>query len=265
VRPLNGLILLGCALLLSGCSAARWNGDAPDKVTATTEELPRSKSGNPPFYKVFGVRYSVMNSSMGYKERGVASWYGKKFHGRKTSSGERYDMYQMTAAHKSLPLPTIVRVTNLNNGRSIVVRVNDRGPFVKNRIIDLSYSAAIELDMTREGTALVEVEALTAAKTQTVKPPPVVEPAVDPAGSIYVQVGAFGEQGNAKKLAQKLNNGGISKVAVHKQNGQLPMIYRVRIGPLSSVIEYDRIVRQVEGLAILETQLIIEPPPASGS
>ncbi len=265
MSPLNALLLLGCALVLSGCSATRWNGDAPGKVIATTEELPRSKNGNPTSYEVFGVRYSVMKSSVGYKERGVASWYGKKFHGRKTSSGERYDMYKMTAAHKSLPLPTIVRVTNLNNSRSIVVRVNDRGPFVKNRIIDLSYRAAIELDMTREGTALVEIRALTAAKAPIVTSPPVVEPAGDPAGSMYVQVGAFGEPDNAEKLAQTLNNGGISKVAVHKQNGQQPMIYRVRIGPVSSVVEYDRIVRQVEDLAILETQLVIEPPPASGS
>jgi rare lipoprotein A len=265
VSLVHTLLLLGCALILSGCSAARWSGDAPNKMTANTEELPRSKSGNPPSYEVFGVRYSVMETSVGYKERGVASWYGKKFHGRKTSSGERYDMYAMTAAHKSLPLPTIARVTNLNNGRSIVVRINDRGPFVDNRIIDLSYSAAIELDMTREGTALVEVEALTAASTQKTTPPPAANPAGDPAGSMYVQVGAFGEPDNAEKLAQKLNSGGISKVAVHKQNGQQPMIYRVRIGPVSSVVEYDRIVRQVESLAIVETQLVIEPPPASGS
>lgn len=266
MSPLQVLILLGCAIVLSGCSAGGWTGDPPDRVIATTEELPRSKSGNPPFYEVYGVRYSVMKSSVGYKERGVASWYGKKFHGRRTSSGERYDMYKMTAAHKSLPLPTIVRVTNLNNGKSIVVRVNDRGPFVKNRIIDLSYSAAIALDMTREGTAMVEVQALTAAKAQEkIAPSPVAAPAGDPAGSMYVQVGAFGEPDNAEKLAQKLNSGGVSKVAVHKPSGQEPMIYRVRIGPVSTVVEYDRIVRQVESLAILETQLVIEPPPASGS
>ena len=106
------------------------------------------------------MRYTVMNSSTGYRERGVASWYGKKFHGRSTSSGERYDMYAMTAAHKTLPLPTNVRVTNLDNGRSITVRVNDRGPFVKNRLIDLSYAAAKELDVVANGTGMVEVVAL---------------------------------------------------------------------------------------------------------
>ncbi|MGI9292035.1 MAG: septal ring lytic transglycosylase RlpA family protein [Gammaproteobacteria bacterium] len=231
--------------------------------------MPPSKYGNPPFYEVFGVRYKVMDSSIGYKERGVASWYGKKFHGRKTSSGERYDMYAMTAAHKALPLPTMVRVTNLSNGKSVIVKVNDRGPFVKNRIIDMSYAAAIELDMTGAGTAMVEVEALTRGKVIN---EPVPEPSpvfADPqplqAGGMFVQVGAFGESVNAEKLAQKLNDEGIAKAAVHKQNGEQPVLYRVRIGPLSTVSEYDQIVRRIENLAISETQLVIEPAPASGS
>ena len=121
---------------------------------------PRARSGNPPFYEVFGKRYYVMASSVGYIERGVASWYGPGFHAERTSVGEPYDMYGMTAAHKTLSLPTYVRVTNLQNNRSIVVRVNDRGPFVGNRIIDLSYTAAAKLDMLRKGTAFVEVRAI---------------------------------------------------------------------------------------------------------
>jgi len=121
---------------------------------------PRSRYGNPAFYDVFGKRYYVMASSLGYVERGVASWYGPGFHAVRTSIGEPYDMYGMTAAHKTLSLPTYVRVTNLENNRSIVVRVNDRGPFVGNRIIDLSYTAAAKLDMLRKGTAFVEVRAI---------------------------------------------------------------------------------------------------------
>ncbi len=121
---------------------------------------PRSRSGNPPFYEVFGQRYYVLSSSVGYIERGVASWYGPGFHKVRTSTGEPYDMYAMTAAHKTLPLPAYVRVTNLQNGRSVVVRVNDRGPFVDNRIIDLSYSAALKLDVVRNGTAFVEVRSI---------------------------------------------------------------------------------------------------------
>ena len=120
----------------------------------------RSRYGNGPVYEVLGKRYTVMPSSSGYQERGVASWYGKKFHGNLTSNREPYDMYAMTAAHKTLPLPTYVRVRNLRNDKSIIVRVNDRGPFVHNRIIDLSYAAAMKLDMIKDGTSLVEVTAI---------------------------------------------------------------------------------------------------------
>jgi rare lipoprotein A len=131
--------------------------DIPDAVPRYE---PRSPYGNPPFYDVFGKRYFVLSSSADYLERGVASWYGPGFHKVRTSTGEIYDMYAMTAAHKTLPLPAYVRVTNLQNGRSVVVRVNDRGPFVGNRIIDLSYTAAAKLDMLREGTAMVEVRSV---------------------------------------------------------------------------------------------------------
>src|SRR5262245_6035155 len=135
-------------------------GDLNSIPDAVPKYEPRSKRGNPPFYTVLGKRYAVMDSADGYLERGVASWYGPTFHGESTSMGERYDMYSMTAAHKTLPLPAYARVTNLANGKSVVVRINDRGPFAKNRIIDLSYTAAAKLDMIKEGTALVEVRAL---------------------------------------------------------------------------------------------------------
>jgi rare lipoprotein A len=139
-------------------------GAVPDAVPHAE---PRSRYGNPPFYDVFGKRYYVLSSGVGYWERGVASWYGPGFHRERTSTGEPYDMYGMTAAHKTLPLPAYVRVTNLQNGRSVVVRVNDRGPFVGNRIIDLSYTAAAKLDMLRNGTAMVEIRSI----DPTVAPP----------------------------------------------------------------------------------------------
>lgn len=123
---------------------------------------PRSPYGNPDSYEVFGKRYRVMDSSDGYVERGVASWYGREFHGRRTSSGESYDMHALSAAHRTLPLPTYVEVTNLENGRKVVVRINDRGPFHGDRIIDLSYAAAVKLGMAGKGTARVEVRALKA-------------------------------------------------------------------------------------------------------
>tara|TARA_A100001037_G_scaffold33384_1_gene26055 strand:- start:671 stop:1144 length:474 start_codon:yes stop_codon:yes gene_type:complete len=122
--------------------------------------LIKSRIGNPDSYVEFGERYKVLQSSNGFREKGLASWYGIDFHGRDTSSGEVYDMYEMTAAHKTLPLPTYVRVSNLDNGRSSIVKVNDRGPFIEGRIIDLSYAAAYRLGVTGPGTANVEIIAL---------------------------------------------------------------------------------------------------------
>jgi len=163
-------------LLIAACAAPRRPAPAPAPtptltppatVTGVPEAVPRaeprSASGNPPFYEVAGHRYIVLASAAGYRERGVASWYGADFHGLRTATGERYDMFAMTAAHKTLPIPCYARVTNLSNGHSVVVRINDRGPFVATRIIDLSYTAAAKLDMIRNGTAFVDVEVLSPA------------------------------------------------------------------------------------------------------
>lgn len=167
----HALLFASVAGALSGCSTVAEQPAARPVVALThntgseSESLmpraePPSRSGNPDTYVVFGRRYRVKESSAGYRETGTASWYGWDFHGRSTSSGPPYDMFDLTAAHKSLPLPTYARVTNLGNGRSIVVKINDRGPFVGNRIIDLSYAAAARLEMLNQGTAQVEVTAL---------------------------------------------------------------------------------------------------------
>ncbi|MEM8984228.1 MAG: septal ring lytic transglycosylase RlpA family protein [Pseudomonadota bacterium] len=161
---LSGLFLLAA---LTGCSFYPRDSAPPVTQPVVTSrndpaprQEPRSRYGNPSSYVEFGKRYHVLASADGYHERGIASWYGQKFHGRRTSSGDTYDMYAMTAAHKTLPLPTWVEVRNLKNDKRIVVRVNDRGPFVANRIIDLSYEAARRLEIVRDGTGLVEVTAL---------------------------------------------------------------------------------------------------------
>ena len=138
-------------------AAVRSPTDPPDAVPRLET---KTRSGNPDSYEVRGRSYRVLETSDGYVERGIASWYGEQFHGRRTSSGEPYDMYDMTAAHKSLPLPTYVEVTNLENGRTVVVRVNDRGPFIDGRIIDLSFAAARKLGYIGAGTVEVEVRAL---------------------------------------------------------------------------------------------------------
>lgn len=169
----QGSVIAIAAMALSGCVLGPVHRDgAPLYVPhdlsrvpdAVPQHEPRSRYGNPETYEVFGKRYQVKDTHLGYRAEGVASWYGTKFHGRRTSSGQPYDMFAMTAAHRSLPLPTYAKVTNLENRRSIIVKINDRGPFHDNRIIDLSYAAAHRLGMLDRGTAKVRVEAIDVAQ-----------------------------------------------------------------------------------------------------
>jgi rare lipoprotein A len=217
---------------------------------------PRSSRGNPVSYEVFGKRYFVLATAEGYKERGVASWYGPDFHSKATSSGEPYDMYAMTAAHKTLPIPAYARVTNISNGRSVVVRINDRGPFVANRIIDLSYAAAYKLDMTRAGTAFVEVEVLTPGATgeiaQALAPP---APALT-APRLFLQAGAFGVEANATQMVMRLRAAGIAGISVLPPDAAIPL-HRVRVGPIADVEAYDALAGQLGKLGI-DTLLVTE-------
>jgi peptidoglycan lytic transglycosylase len=227
---------------------------------------PRAHKGNPPFYDVFGKRYYVLFSSVGYWERGVASWYGPGFHRVQTSTGEPYDMYGMTAAHKTLPLPAYVRVTNLQNGRSVVVRVNDRGPFVGNRIIDLSYTAAAKLDMLRNGTAMVEVRAIdptppppvTAASNGQSEPAAAAPNVVTTSPTLFVQAGAFSDRANAERLADKLRGGNYGKVFVRDDQIAGRRMYRVRVGPVPDVAEFDRVVAALEHAGINDAHLALD-------
>jgi rare lipoprotein A len=294
------------ALGLSGCFSAPPRTEAPSVTPLRTTPAerppspdavpdmvprsePRSRNGNPPFYDVLGKRYFVLSSSVGYVERGVASWYGPGFHKVRTSTGEQYDMYAMTAAHKTLPLPAYVRVTNLQNGRSVVVRVNDRGPFVGNRIIDLSYTAASKLDMLRNGTAMVEVRSigpasggapLTAPLTATplsaaaeAPPPGSAESALPPAASpdssagistvpvpraLFIQAGAFSDPKNAERLVEKLRGGGYGKLFVRDNEIAGRRMYRVRIGPVPNVAEFDRIVAALERTGVNDAHLALD-------
>jgi len=237
----------------------------PDQVPdAVPRSEPRSPYGNPRFYDVFGIRYYVLPSSAGFRERGVASWYGPGFHEERTSTGEPYDMFGMTAAHKTLPLPAYVRVTNLQNGRSIVVRVNDRGPFVTNRIIDLSYTAAAKLDMLRNGTAMVEVEAIDPAQPQLPPkaPPPLsAHTPTDGAASsaaLFIQAGAFADPSNAERLAAKLRGGTYGNVFVRENRLGGRTLYRVRIGPVPDVAEFDRVVAALAQAGVADAHLALD-------
>lgn len=176
---------------------------------------PLSRYGNPGTYRVDGRTYEVMTSASGYRTRGLASWYGTKFHSRRTSSGEDYDMYALTAAHKTLPLPTYVRVKNLSNGRQAIVKVNDRGPFHEGRVIDLSYAAAVKLGVFPKGTAPVEIEALT-TKTHV--------------AHYYLQAGAFNSSKLADALRLKLSKLTPSPVFIERYKQR----FIVRVGPFAT-------------------------------
>ncbi len=222
---------------------------------------PLSKYGNPVSYVVAGKRYYTMPGSRGFRERGIASWYGSKFHGRRTSSGEIYDLYKMTAAHKTLPLPTYVKVTNLRNGRTIIVKVNDRGPFRAGRIIDLSYVAAAKLGILEYGTGLVDIETIdtfapppfrTVIREQT----PTAKPL--PANTVmYLQVGAFRNRGNAETLVNRLGASNIEGVRIIQSNTGQASLYKVHIGPIHSVNEVENMVQSLLPLGISDTHLIV--------
>lgn len=203
--------------------------DAEDIAETAPRKEPPSKHGNASPYTVNGKQYHVLASAERYAEEGLASWYGAKFHGHTTSNGEVFDMYEISAAHKSLPLPTWVRVTNLDNGLSIVARVNDRGPFHPGRVIDLSYAGAVKLDFVHKGTARVRVEALQGAELDQ----PVY----------FVQMGAFSQRRGAEGLRDRIAEETDQNVTVDEGE-----FYRVRVGPL----QYDKAVELQSALTSQE-------------
>lgn len=224
---------------------------------ATPRVEPLSKWGNPSSYMVNGKRYHTLHTSRGYVERGIASWYGTKFHGRRTSSGERYDMYAMTAAHKTLPIPTYVEVTNLENGRKVIVKVNDRGPFHSNRIIDLSYVAAHKLGILGAGTGRVEVHAID-PRAPAPAPKTRVADASPEAANLYLQVGAFMSRRNAESLQARLRNTAQTPIQISPALSNQVTVYRVRIGPIRTVQEADRLAENLAGLGLGEPRVILD-------
>jgi rare lipoprotein A len=226
---------------------------------AIPKDEPKSKYGNPESYIVFGKRYHTLADGRDYRARGIASWYGSKFHGQRTSSGEPYDMYAMTAAHKTLPLPSYARVTNLKNNHSIVVKVNDRGPFHENRLIDLSYTAAWKLGIIGEGTGLVEVTALQAGSP----PQPATRAAKSKVKkrsglpSLFLQVGAFGDSQNAQRLKTRLEEQLQTRVLIQDDSAPSKRVYRVQVGPIASVELVDHLSQQLNQLGIENTHVVI--------
>ncbi len=267
IGQISGIVMLAMlVLVLDACSPHRSFIESDDYAPAQNVDIhkianakpryePRSARGNPKSYDVNGQTYYVMTSNVNYVERGTASWYGSKFHGRLTSSGDPYNMYAMTAAHKTLPLPTYARVTNLQNGKSIIVKINDRGPFVNGRIIDLSYVAAQKLEITKNGTGYVEVRAITpgyqdTTKTATVKSKPAqIHPASyqhkSHGSNLYLQVGIFDKRDNAEQLSTKLSRLPIPDIRVTRDISNSQPRYRVRIGPVNGDHEADQLIKML--------------------
>ena len=282
------LMLSGCGKSHVGYSSSQ--DGAPSASSYPSNQPARLPSGNGGYvktgkpYQIAGRWYYPLSSAAGYNETGTASWYGTKFHGKKTANGERYDMHAMSAAHKTLPMPTMVRVTNLNNGRSVVVRVNDRGPFVKNRVIDLSYAAARALGYDNEGTAPVRVEALGQNSMMATNSSPAVRPSPKPLtlptppaaipenritppvaaikhavrhGEMYIQLGAFSSAANANRLKSQLQRD-YPSVAIYSRNGGYSEIYRVRIGPFDDEKEIETHVLSLQEQGYTNAIVVIE-------
>jgi len=246
-------------LLLQSCAAPE---DRPDRLpppidpAAVPDAVPRAdpirSAGNTSPYEINGVTYQVMDNAAGYEEEGVASWYGLKFHGRATANGERFSVYEPTAAHRSLPIPTYVSVTNLENGRRMVLRVNDRGPFHGDRLIDLSYGAALKLGFAEQGTARVRVTALPVAGVEDLRG------MENSSGSNSLQLGAYASLSSAEALAGKVRALTPTPVSIEPVDTQTGRLYRVRLGPYGEqalLIEDQRALRAAglpEGKAVDE-------------
>jgi len=236
-------------LLLAGCESGGRRDGAP-LVALPPESIPDAVPrpdpvtdlGNKSPYVVNGVTYEVMADPSGYREIGIASWYGTKFHGRRTSNGERFDLYRATAAHRSLPIPCYVTVTNLENGRSIVVRANDRGPFHSERLIDLSYGAAVKLGSVDHGTARVAVELLEVAGVDDRR-----ADGVAPGVYRYLQMGAFAARDTADEMRRELARLVRAPVTVSPVQAGGDLLYRVRIGPLENSAAVRALQQQLAG------------------
>jgi rare lipoprotein A len=243
-------------LALAGCAAYDPVSDGPGRtlnpesiIDAVPQPEPVTRAGNYTPYTVFGKTYHLLPSADGYRESGIASWYGRKFHGRLTSNGEVYDMYQMTAAHKTLPIPSYVRVTNRNNGLSTIVRINDRGPFHDDRVIDLSWAAATKLGYQNDGTAEVDIAVIDPAEWRREQQSSAARPtpaAAELLSGDYLQAGAFAEPDLAHLLLLELIDQLPYAVQVHRDQQR----YKVLVGPLVGAVNLNQARQRLAAASI---------------
>jgi len=268
IRFFHYLVALLLCVNIVGCAVpSRDNApenfvpdDTPDAIPANE---PLSRYGNNPTYTVLGKTYHVLDSASGFTQQGIASWYGTKFHGKKTSSGEPYNMYAMTAAHKTLPLPTYVEVTHKKSGRKIILKVNDRGPFHDDRIIDLSYAAARKLGISETGTGevslrVIDTSALDLTTNKVVLPVPVTAEGKVTRGNILVQVAAMGSESAAEKMANRLRENNIPSVRIHMIENDSGKLYRVRIGPIPSIDLAYQIKGELNNMGLNLARIIVD-------
>lgn len=300
------VFLAALSLLMTGCISGRipggyYKNDGPHRnvavdISSIPDAVPKWEPVDPSRsrpYTALGRKYYPLTDARNYRQRGVASWYGRQFHGRRTALGEKYDMYAMTAAHTTLPLPSYVQVRNLANNKTVVVRVNDRGPFLHNRLIDLSYAAAYKLDMLKTGTANVEVVAITpgsrpapvtagveikpvaaaanepisgeplpAAETTAVTMPASISPPAVATTStrteIYLQVGAFGAMENAENLRSRLEQADFKPVLIMPLQKTAQKLFRVRIGPLDTAADGEILARRLAKFGIAGSRIVFD-------
>ncbi|WP_158227187.1 septal ring lytic transglycosylase RlpA family protein [Mangrovitalea sediminis] len=268
MTPPRLIALLLTVLVMAGCASSRYSmdKDAAPVASVDVNQIPsvvphpvtRSSVGNKSPYTVWGKTYQVLASAKGYHARGLASWYGAKFHGHRTSDGEIFNMYRYSAAHRTLPLPCFVRVTNLENGRSLIVRVNDRGPFHSDRLIDLSYAAAKKLGYAAQGTTMVQIDAIdpdTAEEVRVASSPsspdvtpstPTMPPSAASDGGLFVQVAAFTNEAAAQRLVSRLRQLLQSPARIVDAGDQSKVIHRVQVGPFSSQADATAVKEQLQ-------------------
>ena len=247
---------------MSGCSLLQEDKNfnmTEQEVTSILNDACTIKRDTRQRYKIDGKRYKTLSSSKGYKKRGIASWYGADFDGKQTACGEEYDMYDFTAAHKTLPLPSYVKVQNLRNGKTVIVKVNDRGPFVDDRLIDLSYAAAKKIDMLESGTSPVRIFTISEAEAanyfknneKSIFSVSIFEKIVNRnKRSITLQVGAFSNSDGANLLKKRIESLGVDNVFISKARSKRKTFHRVRIGPVKTSKEYEYAIKKLSSLSL---------------